>query len=135
VWTSPVVSCSGFKYYLVLIDDFTHYAWSFPLRAKSEVLQCLIHFHAYIQTQFNLPLLALQTDNGKEFDNLGLRTHLAAHGAVLRLSCPYTSSQNSKAERIIRTINDCIRSLLLHTAMPEKFWVEALTTATHLINR
>jgi len=25
VWTSPVPSCSGFKYYLVLIDDLTHY--------------------------------------------------------------------------------------------------------------
>lgn len=135
VWTSPVVSCSGFKYYLVLVDDFTHYVWTFPLRAKSEVLQCLLHFHAYTRTQFQLPLIAFQTDNGKEFDNHGLRTHLANHGVNLRLSCPYTSSQNGKAKRIIRTLNDCIHSLLLHAAMPDKFWVEALATATHLLNR
>jgi hypothetical protein len=25
VWTSPVISVSGFKYYLVLLDDFTHF--------------------------------------------------------------------------------------------------------------
>lgn len=25
MWTSPVSSFSGFKYYLVLVDDFTHY--------------------------------------------------------------------------------------------------------------
>jgi hypothetical protein len=31
VWTSPVSSCSSFKYYLVLIDDLTHYVWTFPL--------------------------------------------------------------------------------------------------------
>ncbi|KAL8138282.1 hypothetical protein V2J09_004283, partial [Rumex salicifolius] len=26
LWTSPVLSISGFKYYLVIIDDFSHYA-------------------------------------------------------------------------------------------------------------
>jgi len=52
VWTSPVSSFSGFKYYLVLIDDFTHYIWTFPLRAKSDVIDCLIAFHAYVRTQF-----------------------------------------------------------------------------------
>ena len=82
-----------------------------------------------------MPLLAVQTDNGREFDNAAISSHLAAHGAVLHLSCPYTSSQNGKAERIIRTINDCVRSLLCHANMLVTFWVEALATATHLINR
>jgi histone deacetylase 1/2 len=135
VWTSPVVSLSGFKYYLVLIDDYTHYIWTFPLRAKSEVLQCLLYFHAYVTTQFQLPLIALQTDNGREFDNQALRDHLARHGIAFRLSCPYTSAQNGKAERIIRTVNDCIRSLLIHAGMPAQYWAEALNTATHLLNR
>ena len=35
VWTSPVPSTSGYKYYLVMLDDFTHYRQSFPLRQKS----------------------------------------------------------------------------------------------------
>jgi hypothetical protein len=28
VWTSPVASISGFQYYLVLLDDFTHFCWT-----------------------------------------------------------------------------------------------------------
>jgi hypothetical protein len=32
VWTSPILSKSGFKYYLIIVDDFTHYFWTFPLR-------------------------------------------------------------------------------------------------------
>jgi hypothetical protein len=32
LWTSPVVSVSGSKYYLVILDDFTHYLWTFPLK-------------------------------------------------------------------------------------------------------
>jgi hypothetical protein len=30
VWTSPVVSISGYQYYLVVLDDFSHYVWTFP---------------------------------------------------------------------------------------------------------
>jgi transposase InsO family protein len=101
VWTSPVSSFSGYKYYLVLIDDLTHYVWTFPLRAKSDVFPCLVAFHAYVLTQFRLPILAFQSDNGKEFDNFAFRRHLEHHGTVLRLSCPYNSSQNGTAERII----------------------------------
>jgi hypothetical protein len=32
LWTSPVPSLSGYKYYLVVVDDFYHYYWTFPLR-------------------------------------------------------------------------------------------------------
>lgn len=134
VWTSPVASCSGFQFYLVLIDDLTHYVWTFPLNHKSDVLACLLSFYSYVQTRFQLPLIAFQSDNGKEFDNHAFRTHLAAHGISFRLSCPYTSAQNGKAERILRTLNDCVRSILLHAGMPPRFWVEALATATHLLN-
>ncbi|KAL8128956.1 hypothetical protein V2J09_018111 [Rumex salicifolius] len=27
-----MLSVSGFKYYLVIIDDFSHYLWTFPLK-------------------------------------------------------------------------------------------------------
>ena len=46
LWTSPVLSMSGYKYYLVVVDDFSHYSWTFPLRAKSEVFPTIFHFFA-----------------------------------------------------------------------------------------
>jgi hypothetical protein len=51
------------------------------------------------------------------------------------MSCPYTSQQNGKAERSLRTINDILHSLLLQTSLPLAYWVEALHTATYLVNR
>ena len=48
------------------------------------------------------------------------------------MSCPYTSPQNGKAERIIRTINNVVRSLLFQASVPPAYWVEALSTATLL---
>jgi hypothetical protein len=135
VWTSPVMSFSGYKYYLVLLDDYTHYVWIFTMRQKSEVLPLLRDFHAYIGTQFGLRLLALQTDNGKEFDSTALCFFLSAHGVALRLSCPYTSEQNGKVEQTLRTLNDCLRTLLIHSGVSTSFWAEALSTATRLVNR
>lgn len=34
LWTSPVASVSGYKYYLVIIDDCSHYFWTFPLASN-----------------------------------------------------------------------------------------------------
>ena len=50
------------------------------------------------------------------------------------MSWPYTSAQNGKAERIIRSTNNIIRSLLFQASMPPSYWVEALATATYLLN-
>jgi hypothetical protein len=33
------------------------------------------------------------------------------------MSCPYTSAQNGKAERMIRTTNDIMRSLLFQASV------------------
>ena len=135
VWTSPVLSNSRFKYYLVLLDDFSHYCWSFPLRQKYEVHRHIVEFIAYTQTQFGTTPKSFQADNGTEFVNHTTTTFLISLGITLRLSCPYTSPQNGKAERMLRTTNNTIRTMLLHASMPPPYWAEALTTATFLLNR
>ena len=120
---------SGYKYYLVVVDDFSHYSWTFPLRAKSETFPTLLHFFAWVSTQFGLTIKAVQCDNGREFDNSTSRSFFLSRGVQLRMSCPYTSPQNGKAERMIRTTNDIVRILLipLHTTLSS---VPLLATTT-----
>ena len=125
---------SGFKYYLVILDDRSHYLWTFPLRLKSDTYATLTHFFAHVQTQFGVTVKAIQCDDGKEFDNSSARTFFLTSGIHLRMSCLYTSAQNGKVERIIRTTNNIIRSLLFQASAPPSFWVEALHTTTHLLN-
>ena len=52
-----------------MVDDFSHYSWTFTLRAKSETFPTLLHFFAWVSTQFGLTVKAVQCDNGREFDN------------------------------------------------------------------
>ncbi|TYK09620.1 Retrovirus-related Pol polyprotein from transposon TNT 1-94 [Cucumis melo var. makuwa] len=48
---------------------------------------------------------------------------------------PYTSQQNGRAERKHRHILDSVRTLLLSTSCPKKFWGEATLTSVYTINR
>jgi hypothetical protein len=42
--TSPIVNVFGYKYYLVILDDHSHFVWTFPLHAKSDTFSTLSHF-------------------------------------------------------------------------------------------
>jgi hypothetical protein len=50
LWTSPVVSISSYKYYLVILDDHFHFVWTFPLRDKSDIFLLCQFFFAYVST-------------------------------------------------------------------------------------
>jgi transposase InsO family protein len=105
------------------------------MRLKSDTFSVLSNFFAYVHTQFGCTIKSVQCDNGREFDNSAARAFFLAKGVVLRMSCPYTSQQNGKAERMIRTTNNVTRTLLFQASMPSSYWADALATATHLLNR
>lgn len=134
VWTSPVSSISGIKYYVIYLDHFTHFVWVYPLKHKSDVFATFLLFSSYVQNQLGQKIKSLQCDNGGEYNNRQFLEHLASHGIVARFSCPYTSQQNGKAERTLRTLNNFVRTLLIQANMPPQFWVEALHMAAHLFN-
>jgi hypothetical protein len=121
LWASPVVTVSGSKYYLVILNDFTHYLWTLPLKLKSDTFTTLSNLFAYVSTQFSRTVKAIQCDNGREFDNSSTRIFLMSNGTELRMSCPYTSPQNGKTGRIIRSVNNVIRTLLIQASLPGRY--------------
>ncbi|GJU59958.1 ribonuclease H-like domain-containing protein [Tanacetum coccineum] len=134
LWTSPVSSMSGYKYYVLFLDHYLHFLWVYPLHRKSDAQSKLLHFRAFVKTQFNREIKAFQCDHGGEFDNNSLHELFATNGIQFRFSCPRTSQQNGKSERMIRTINNVVRSLLFQARLPPEYWVEALLTAAYLLN-
>jgi hypothetical protein len=85
IWTSPILSLSGYKYYLVILDDFSHFLWTFPLRLKSDTFATLTHFFTWVSTQFHRPVCALQCDNNHKFDNNSSCSFFLTHGVHLSL--------------------------------------------------
>ncbi|GJR57528.1 ribonuclease H-like domain-containing protein [Tanacetum coccineum] len=134
LWTSPLSSVTGIKYYVLFLDHYSHHLWVYPLRNKSDTLSKFIHFRAFVKNQFNCDIKSLQCDHGGEFDNTDLHKLFDTNGITIRFSCPRTSQQNGKSERMIRTINNLIRTLLFQAHLPPTFWVEALHMAALLLN-
>ncbi len=48
-----------------IIDDFSGYVWSLPLKAKSDAASTLITWHRAVENQTGQKLKILITDNGK----------------------------------------------------------------------
>jgi hypothetical protein len=51
----------------------------------------------------------------------------------LRMSCPYSSHQNGRAKRLIRTTNNVMCSLLFQASLPACYRAEGLVTVTYLL--
>jgi hypothetical protein len=100
----------------------------------SDTFPTLTHFFTIVSTQFGCTIRSVQCDNGHEFDNSSIHTFFLSHGVQLRMSCPYTSMQNGKAERMICTTNDVMRSLLFKASLPTHYWAESLYATTYLLN-
>ncbi|GJU86194.1 ribonuclease H-like domain-containing protein [Tanacetum coccineum] len=91
VWTSPIPSLSGFKYYVLFLDHYSQFVWVYPLIHKSDVLSKFVLFHNYVRTQFKCEIRSFQCDHGGEFDNHTLHKLFADNGIQFRFSCPKTS--------------------------------------------
>ncbi|GJX60330.1 ribonuclease H-like domain-containing protein [Tanacetum coccineum] len=133
LWTSSISSESGIKYYAIFLDHFSHHVWVYHLLHKSDLFDTFVTFCAYVNKQFNVDIKDLQCDHGGEYDNTRFHNLVCQNGMQFRFSCPKTSQQNGKLERMLRTLNNITCTLLFQAHIPPSYWVEALNNR-HLLN-
>ena len=80
-------------------------------------------------------LKVLRTDNSGEFTSTKFEEFLKSEGIRHECTIPKTPEQNGVAERLNRTLLETVRSMLIDSKLPHKFWAEALCTAAYLRNR
>ena len=88
-----------------------------------------------VETETCLRLKCLRSDNGDEYIDRGFKEYCAANGIRMEKTILRTPQQNDVAERMNRTINECARSMRLHSGLPKAFWADAVNTVVYLINR
>jgi transposase InsO family protein len=129
------LSIRGSKYGLVIVVDFSCFTWVFFLQDKSETQGTLKRFLWRAQNEFELKVKKIRSDNGSEFKNLQVEEYLEEEGIKHEFSAPYTPQQKGVVERKNRTLIDMARTMLGEFKTPERFWLEAVNTACHAINR
>jgi IS30 family transposase len=104
------------------------------LKDKSETQETLKHFLRRAQNKFELKVKKIRSDNGLEFKIPQVAEYLE-EGIKHEFSAPYTPQQNGVVERKNLTLIDMARTLLGEYKTLERFWSEAVNTASHAINR
>ena len=129
----PVVSKYNNLYSMNVIDDYSSYVWSIPLSRKSDAVNALQTWHRAVENQTNDKLKIIVTDNG-ELASQRMTTWCKLHGIEHRLTAPYTSAQNGRAERLHRTILGKARAMRLSCNAPAELWDEFCATSAYLTN-
>jgi len=130
-----VDSCGGARYFLTFIDDFSRKIVVYCLRTKNEVLKYFKIYRARVEREKGMKILRLRSDNGLEYCNKEFSEEMKSLGIKHELTNVYSPQMNGIAERANRTLLELARASLKGANLPQKFWAEAVTTASYIKNR
>uniref|UniRef100_A0A1X7SX39 Integrase catalytic domain-containing protein n=1 Tax=Amphimedon queenslandica TaxID=400682 RepID=A0A1X7SX39_AMPQE len=107
----------------------------YVLKHKSQVFQYFKEWKAKVERETGRVIKTLCSDNGGEYTSTEFQSYLKAEGITHECSVPKSLEQNGEAERLNRTLMKAVRSMLVGSQLPQRSWVEALSTAVYLRNR
>ena len=80
----------GSRYYVVFIDNFSHYTWIYLLKSRSKVVLKYKYFAKMVYTQFSKKIKVFHSDSGGEYLSNEFRNFLSSEGTISQLSCAHT---------------------------------------------
>ena len=132
---SQVKSFGGNLYGYVLVDDFSRFTWTYFLSHKSDAFSVFKKFANQVQNEKDQKIVSIKSDHGGEFQNEIFDTYCEQNGINHIYSAPRTPQQNGVVERKNRALEELARTMLNDSNLPKYFWADAISTATHVINR
>jgi hypothetical protein len=71
VWgPAPMLSSMGHHFFMLFIDDFTHFTWIYFLKYKSDVYEIYLNFKKLVERQFKTKIQAFHSNCGGEYQKL-----------------------------------------------------------------
>jgi transposase InsO family protein len=119
----PHQSLGGASYFVTFIDDATRKVWAYPTRTKDLVFTIFKDWLTMVENQTDRKLKCLRSDNGGEYKSDEFVQFCQERGIRREFTAPYSPEQNGVAERMNRTIQEWILSMLHHSGLSEGFWL------------
>jgi transposase InsO family protein len=105
VGPARVCSASGKWYVLVIVDDYSRYAWVFYLADKGDTFGFVRDLILRLKNERHGDAFrAIHSDNGSEFKNTHFETFCHDLGLEYQFSSPYMVCQNGVVERKDRSL-------------------------------
>jgi transposase InsO family protein len=126
----------GKWYVLVVVDDYSQYAWVFFLEEKGEAFGFVRDLVLRLKDERHGDAIrAIRSDNGSEFRNSCFENFCHDLGLEHQFSSPYTPPQNGVVERKNRILCEMARTMLEEHWTPRRFWSEEVNTTCYVSNR
>jgi transposase InsO family protein len=109
---------AGRRYFLLLVDDLSHYMWVVVLGSKGEAANAIKCAQAVAEAECGRKLCVLRTDNGGEFTTAEFASYCTDEGVQRHYSTPYSPQQNDVIERRNQTVVGMAQTLLKQRGMP-----------------
>ena len=136
----PIVpmGIGGVKYILAVVDEWSRFAWTFPMKKKSQSARLLALLVQRINTQVRKPgesgVKQLHTDQGGEFKSYSLEEFCQWKGILHNFTDRAQHESNGLVERKIGMLNEAVRAALLASDLPAYLWPEVYMTMSHTQN-
>ncbi|MBW0512354.1 hypothetical protein O181_052069 [Austropuccinia psidii MF-1] len=127
-------TCRGYKYVLVLIDDFSRFNRIYLLSEKAQAEERIKTYLMEIMNKLDITPAYLHTDCRGEFSSQLFLNHLASQGISPERGPPESPQTNGVSERFNQTLLSKIRCLLGQSNIPISYWDEAALHASLLLN-
>jgi transposase InsO family protein len=124
----------GRCYFLLLVDDTTHYMWVVLLDSRAVAADAIKRHQVAVEKECGRKLQVLRTDNSSEFTSAEFTAYCIDKGIQHHYSTPYSPQQNGMVEHRNQTVV-VAHALLNQRDMLAIYWGEAVMTAIHLLNR
>ena len=115
--THAVPSRTGNLYIMNIVDDFTSFPWSIPLKVKSDVFPQLQVWERARENETGLRVGMYRTDHG-ELKSDDMASWLASRGTDHQYTAPDTSAHIGCVERMHRTLMGKARTMRLYANHP-----------------
>lgn len=110
MWPITPPTLDGKNYFVLFVDQFTHYCVVYTIAYKSDVFTVFKDYVAKCEAKFNLHVVNLYCDNGGEYLSSEMKEYCVQKGITYHLTVPRTPQQNGVSERMVRTITEKARS-------------------------
>jgi transposase InsO family protein len=136
VGPAHVRSAGGKWYTLVVVDDYSRYAWVLFFEVKGETFGFVRDLVLRLRNErHGHAIQAIRSVNGSKFRNSRFETICHDLGLENQFSSPYTPPHNGVVERKNRTLCEISRMMLDEHRTPRRFWAEAVNTACYVLNK
>jgi len=124
-------SLSGYRYALVIVDDYTRWTRVRFLTHKDESFDTFYKFYKKIKHEKGICISSIRSDHGGEFENDLLKKIYEENGIHHNFSTPRTQ-HNRVVKRKNRSLQEMERTMLNYHLTPKQLWTEAVNNVCYL---